>query len=46
MVPMADNLACWCGTTLSELMYRLYESSGQALPAEEAIPGGDNATAG
>jgi len=43
---MADTLPCCCAPPLSVEMLRHNESRSQALPAEEALSAGDNATAG
>ena len=42
---MAETLPCCCAPPLSVEMLWRNESRSQALPAEEALPAGDNATA-
>jgi len=46
MVSMADTLRWCCAPPLSVEMVRRYESRSLAFPGEEALPAGDNATAG
>ena len=43
---MAETLPCCCAAPLSVEMVLPNESRSQAIPAEEALPAGDNATAG